>query len=90
MFYHTGKHSYLLYNIQTLFYFIVDLCFVSLPVSPTGSVIYTEVRTFMKQQPTTTTTAYKSITTSLNKTISLSSNHLLYARKYGTDKFQKM
>ena len=54
-----------------------------------GSITYSEVRTFMKKQ-STMVGMYRSITTSLNKTISLSGDHLIYARSPGTDKFNPM
>ena len=40
---------------------------------------HSEIRVFLEQLPTVTT-MYKSITTSNNKTISLSKNHLIYTR----------
>ena len=38
-----------------------------------------EIRTILKKQPTVRT-LYKSITTNMNKTISLSGNHLIFSR----------
>ena len=64
--YHIEQHckiTHILHIILMVFYFLVDLYFVLFPVSSTDSVTYTEVRTFMKKQPTVST-AYKSITTS--------------------------
>ena len=58
-------------------------------VSPDGGVKYSEIRTFMKKQPVAMT-VYKSIKTSLNYTISLTGEHLIHARKSGTDKFNPM
>ena len=54
-----------------------------------GSLEYSEVRIFLEQQ-TTITTMYKSITTSNNKTIHLSQNHLIYSRKIRTERFNPM
>ena len=45
-----------------------------------GEVTFSEVKAFLKKQPHVTTT-YKSITTSTNQTITLSPNHMIYARK---------
>ena len=54
-----------------------------------GSVMYSVVRTFIRKQHTGTTT-YKTIRTSLNYTISLTGNHLIYVRAPGSDKFKAM
>ena len=56
------------------------------PVSEDGSMVYSEVRTFMDKNPAVTN-PYRSITTLGNKTISLTGNHPLYARKSSTEKF---
>ena len=45
-----------------------------------GNRKYKEVTAFMKKQPTLTA-LYKSITTSCNKTVRLSEDHLIYARQ---------
>ena len=58
-------------------------------VSSEGKIVYSQIRTFMEKQPTAATT-YKSIKTSLNHTISLTGNHLLYARLSGAEKFNTM
>ena len=68
---------------------IVDFIYIWYLVSSEGRVAYNEVRAFLHKQPTVTK-EYKSITTSLNTTISLSGNHLIFARKVFTDKFQPM
>ena len=54
-----------------------------------AGVEYSEVITFMKNKGTVLT-MYKEITTSLNKTISLSPDHLLYARRNATGIFNPM
>ena len=43
----------------------------------------------MKREPTAAT-VYKSMKTSLNYTISLTGEHLMYARQSGADKFNTM
>ena len=58
-------------------------------VLSSGAVIYSEVRTFMKRQPTMIT-KYKSITTFWNKTLTLSGKHLIYARRSLNEKFNPM
>ena len=55
-------------------------------MSPDGSVVYDKVRTFMKKVPSMIN-MYKSIITSLNETIRISGNHLIYTRKYEVDMF---
>ena len=54
-----------------------------------GDIIFSEVKAFLKKQPHVTGT-YKSITTSTNQTITLSPNHLIYARKAGMEKYTPM
>ena len=63
-------------------YFVFDI------VSPTGAVIYSELKTFLKKQPDVITT-YKSIATA-NETIILTRNHLLYTRENLDDQFNPM
>ena len=58
-------------------------------VGPIGRVTFSEVRGFMKRRDAVTT-MYKSISTSLDKTISLSGEHLIYAMKSVYDKFKRM
>ena len=60
-----------------------------IPVSSGGSLIYSEVRTFLKKDPAVTN-KYKSVTSVGNNTISLTGNHPLYARKSCTEKFSIM
>ena len=60
-----------------------------LKVSSRGNLKYSKVGAFMKKQHKTTT-VYKSITTSKNKTIHLSGNHLIYVQKNKMDKFNPM
>ena len=55
-------------------------------VSPNGRVVFDEVQIFMKKQ-FNIMTKYKAITTSCNKTIRLSGNHLIYARSKSADIF---
>ena len=51
-----------------------------------GEITFSEVKAFLKKKPHVTGT-YKSITTSTNQTITLSPNHLIYARKVETKKY---
>ena len=51
--------------------------------------MHSEVWAFMKKQQTITNN-YKSIQTSLNSTISLSGNHLIYVRQSDMNRFQPM
>ena len=50
---------------------------------------YSEVTTFMKNQATVRS-MYKQITTSLNQTINLSADHLIYAKRNATRIFFPM
>ena len=59
--------------------------FVNL-VLANGETSFSEVKAFLKKQPHVIGT-YKSITTSTNQTITLSPNHLIYARKIQTEKY---
>ena len=47
-------------------------------VSADGRIAFSEIQTFLKKQHVIST-RYKSVMTSLNKTISLTGNHLIYA-----------
>ena len=58
-------------------------------VSPKGEIMYSEVKTFLKKQ-STLTGMYMSITTSLNTTVRLTSNHLIYSRKNCDEKFNSV
>ena len=58
-------------------------------VSSDGSVKYSDVRTFMRKDHNVIT-KYLSITTYCNKTLTLSPNHLVYARKVSSDEFNPM
>ena len=53
--------------------------YIYIPVSEDGQLIYSEVRAFLDKQDERFG-MYRSITTS-SKTIHLSENHLIYARK---------
>ena len=69
-----------------------DTCavfFLMILVSLSGRLTYSKVSTFMKKQANSIN-MYNSITTSGNKTISLSGNHLIYGRKSSSDKFHPM
>ena len=59
------------------------------PVTSEGFIEFNEVTSFLRNQPTVTA-LYKSIITSANKTISLTGNHLIYAKKHSADKFYAM
>ena len=58
-------------------------------VSSSGSVQYSEVKAFLKKIPDVIM-KYMSITTDANKTITLSENHLIYAKKFTTEQFHPM
>ena len=58
-------------------------------VSSNGSVTPSEITVFLKKQHTVTT-MYRSITTTWNTTITLSGNHLIFARRNLTHKFSPM
>ena len=57
-------------------------------VSSTGTVKYSAITVFLKNQPKRVT-EYKSIAT-LNETLTLSGNHLIYARKSVDDQYNPM
>ena len=61
---------------------------ISTIVSSSGIVTYSEVKTFLKKQPDMIL-EYKSITI-WNETLTLTGNHLLYARENSVDKFHPM
>ena len=73
----------------SLFYYKDLSVFKSNIVSSSGWFGYSEVKMFLKKQAGVIT-EYKSITTSANTTISLSKNHLIYAKKYYDEKFETM
>ena len=66
--------------------FIIQIYFSFHTGNSHGSLTYSEIKVFMKRQPTDIT-MYKSITTSSNQTINISGNHIIYRRKSATDKF---
>ena len=60
----------------------------SVIVSENGMVTYSEVKAFLKKEPDGVL-EYKSIT-SCNETLTLTGNHLLYAKDKSVDKFHPM
>ena len=64
----------------------LDRFFDFLSASQGSKVTYTEVRRFLKYNPGTIF-KFKSITTSWNKTIALTGDHLIYAKKSCDGKF---
>ena len=68
---------------------IIFLAFVFSIVTLSGRVKHSEVKMFLKRQPDVIR-KYKSITTVMNSTLTLSENHLVFARKYYSDKFYPM
>ena len=58
-------------------------------VSSTGHLTYSEVKMFLEKCPKTIL-KYQSVITHSNDTLSLSQNHLVYARKYNSDQFIPM
>ena len=73
---------------KVIFHTLVCICCFFDIVSSAGIVTYSEVTSFLKKQPNIMT-EYKSITT-LNGTITLTGNHLVYARKVFADQFNPM
>ena len=57
-------------------------------VSSSGSVIYSEVRSFLKKKQKIIT-GYMSIVTG-NETLTLTGNHLVYASKRSDDQYKSM
>ena len=76
-------------QITHIFMVILVQKMIDFTVSSTGSVKYSDVRTFMKKDHNAMT-KYLLITTYCNKTLTLSPNHLVYARKYTSDEFIPM
>ena len=62
---------------------------IILPVSSDGKLRYSEVKAFL-QKKDSVSAVYKLIKTSVNSSIHLSENHLIYARKDRNDKFIPM
>ena len=81
---HTLYHS----NVCSQIFNIILLNAIYI-VSSSGNVVFNEVKTFMKKQPEVMA-IYMSVTTSLNTTIGVSGNHLIYTRKSSSDKFYPM
>ena len=63
-------------------------CFMYLTVSSSGTVTYSDVRTFLKKQPNIMI-QYKSIVM-LNGTLAITGNHLIYARKTFAEELNPM
>ena len=80
------EHSHILQMNHLLF---VKFCVISYIVSSSGVLIYSEVKTFLKTQSDVIIN-YNSITTSLNETLIVTGNHLIYARRCFNDKFNPM
>ena len=66
-----------------------DIIFIFHTVSFRGKVRYSEVKAFLQKQPDLTV-KYISIVTMDNRSLSLSGNHAIHARKYVSDEFQPM
>ena len=64
---------------------IHELIFILIGFS-NSEMEYGELRTFLKRQ-SDVIMKYKSITTSMNQTLSLSANHLIYARQNCHERF---
>ena len=54
-----------------------------------GKISYSEVRTFLMKD-SSVTNMFKSITTSMNRTINLTGNHLIYAKNGNANQFYPM
>ena len=52
-------------------------------------MVYSEVRTFLKRDPLVIV-KYLSIATLYNKSLTLSADHLVYARKFANEEFNAM
>ena len=77
----------ILINLQFIFQFSIQTYLFL--VASDGRVSHSEVKAFMKSQ-LTVITMYESITNSDNNTMSLTENHLMYARKSSAAKFNIM
>ena len=85
----TGVVISLIYIFLMLLYSICLLFpHISAIVSSSGIVTYSEVKTFLKKEPDMVL-ENKSITF-WNETLTLTGNHLLYARENSFDKFHPM
>ena len=71
----------------TLLYHIIYNDFNT--VSSDGTITYSEVRIFLEKRADGIL-EFKSITTYLDQTLTLTGNHLVYARKTCNDKFNPM
>ena len=54
-----------------------------------GKISYSEVRTFLTKD-SSVINMFKSITTSMNRTITLTGNHLIYAKNGNANQFYLM
>ena len=54
-----------------------------------GKISYSEVRAFLMKE-SSAINMHKSITTSMNSTITLTGNHLIYAKNRNADQFYPM
>ena len=67
-----------IYQIYQFNYYVFEYFF--LLALPDGSLAFSKVRSFLRKNDSVNM-MYMSVKTSCNKTISLSGNHLIYARK---------
>ena len=67
----------------------ISLTSIYYPALPDGTNVYTEVKTFLDKKHSTIN-MYKSIETFGNSTLSVSGNHLIYARRKLTEHFIPM
>ena len=76
---HIHFTSLKLYAFQKMFksFKIITLFLFHYPVTSEGFIEFNEVTSVLRNQPTVTA-MYKTITTSTNKIISLTGNHLIY------------
>ena len=65
------------------------MCFIFNLVLQGGRIIYSEVRAFLMKE-SSVINMHKSITTSMNSTITLTGNHLIYAKNGNADQFYPM
>ena len=79
----TQNHKISAISLHILYYLYFDT------VSSHDELTYSEVKLFLVKE-FDVVTEYKTITTSSNRTISLSGNHLIFSRKADCDKFYPM
>ena len=80
--------KYCCYDMVSILYFTALQTNCIFVVSSSGVITYSKVTAFLKKQPRVIR-QYKSIAT-VNETLTLSGNHLIFARKTTADVFNTM